>query len=132
VSNDDVAKRLIDFGFHAPTMSFPVAGTLMIEPTESESLAEIERFCDAMLAIADEIEAIEKGEVEYEISALHNAPHTAESLLKSEMSAESRLAAGLPRGVDRRSKYWPPVGRIDGAYGDRNLTCTCPPISDFA
>ena len=132
VSNDDIAKRLIDYGFHAPTMSFPVAGTLMIEPTESESFFEIERFCRAMLNIADEIEQIENGVINYEDSALHNAPHTAESLLKSPASSDSRLHAGLPEGVDARSKYWPPVGRIDGAYGDRNLTCTCPPISEFA
>jgi glycine dehydrogenase len=113
-------------------MSFPVAGTLMIEPTESESLFELDRFCVAMLAIAEEIDSIESGKQEYESSALHNAPHTAQALLLSDMSPEARSAAGLPRGVDAKSKYWPPVGRIDGAYGDRNLTCTCPPIESFA
>jgi glycine dehydrogenase len=132
VTNDDIAKRLIDYGFHAPTMSFPVAGTLMIEPTESESLYEVDRFIDAMLNIANEIDAIEKGEIAYAESALHHAPHTAKSLLASHEPAENRLRAGLPHGVDPKSKYWPPVGRIDGAFGDRNLVCTCPPIEDFA
>ncbi len=113
-------------------MSFPVAGTLMIEPTESESLFEVERFIDAMLSIADEIESIENGVTNYEESALHNAPHTAKSLLASSATVENRMHAGLPSGVDAKSKYWPPVGRIDGAFGDRNLVCTCPPIVDFA
>ena len=132
VSVDDVAKRLIDFGFHAPTMSFPVAGTLMIEPTESESLSEIDRFINAMLVIGEEIAAIESGQVAYEESALHNAPHTAHSLLAGSLNPEKRLEAALPKSVNPRFKYWPPVGRIDGAYGDRNLTCTCPPIESFA
>jgi len=132
VTVDDVAKRLIDFGFHAPTMSFPVAGTLMIEPTESESVAELDRFIAAMLVIAEEIQAIEDGLQDYETSALHNAPHTAASLLASDLSPEARLQAALPGSVNPRFKYWPPVGRIDGAYGDRNLTCTCPPIESFA
>lgn len=132
VTVDDIAKRLIDFGFHAPTMSFPVAGTLMIEPTESESVAELERFIAAMLKIADEIEAIESGHQDYETSALHNAPHTAAALLSSAMDPAARMDAALPQSVNPRFKYWPPVGRIDGAYGDRNLTCTCPPIEDFA
>jgi glycine dehydrogenase len=132
VSVDDVAKRLIDYGFHAPTMSFPVAGTLMIEPTESESVHELDRFIDAMLNIAAEISAIENGSQDYETSALHNAPHTAQALLASDTSADAKLLAGLPTGVNPRHKYWPPVGRIDGAYGDRNLTCTCLPIEELA
>jgi glycine dehydrogenase len=133
VSVDDVAKRLIDFGFHAPTMSFPVAGTLMVEPTESESLEELDRFCDAMLAIREEIALIERGEVALEASALRNAPHTAEDLLAGDWDRPySREQAAYPAGVERASKYWPPVSRIDGAYGDRNLVCACPPMEDLA
>jgi glycine dehydrogenase len=133
VTVDDVAKRLIDFGFHAPTMSFPVAGTLMVEPTESESLEELDRFCDAMLAIRDEVAAIERGELALEASALRNAPHTAEDLLAADWDRPyTREDAAYPAGVDRASKYWPPVSRIDGAYGDRNLVCACPPIEDVA
>jgi glycine dehydrogenase len=133
VTVDDVAKRLIDYGFHAPTMSFPVAGTLMVEPTESESLEELDRFCDAMLAIREEIAAIESGDVPVEASALRNAPHTAEDLLAAEWDRPyTREEAAYPAGVDRASKYWPPVSRIDGAYGDRNLVCACPPIEDLA
>jgi glycine dehydrogenase len=130
VSVDDIAKRLIDYGFHAPTMSFPVAGTLMIEPTESEALVEIERFIDAMISIRNEIRQVESGEVALEASPLTSAPHTALSLLASNLSVEERLVAGFPRGSI--NKYWPPVGRIDGAYGDRNLTCACPPIEELA
>jgi glycine dehydrogenase len=128
VTVDDVAKRLVDFGFHAPTMSFPVAGTLMVEPTESESLAELDRFCEAMLAIRAEIAAIEAGEVDLDGSALRNAPHTAEDLLAADWDRPyTREQAAYPAGVDRASKYWPPVSRIDGAHGDRNLVCACPP-----
>lgn len=130
VSVDDIAKRLIDYGFHAPTMSFPVAGTLMIEPTESESLAEIERFIEAMIAIRNEIRDIETGVTALEESPLTSAPHTALSLLASNKSVEERIVAGFPSGAV--NKYWPPVGRIDGAYGDRNLTCACPPIEELA
>lgn len=130
VSVDDIAKRLIDYGFHAPTMSFPVAGTLMIEPTESESLAEIERFIEAMIAIRNEIREIESGVITLEQSPLTSAPHTALSLLTSNRSVEERIVAGFPSGAV--NKYWPPVGRIDGAYGDRNLTCACPPIEELA
>lgn len=132
VTVDDVAKRLIDYGFHAPTMSFPVAGTLMIEPTESESLYEIERFISAMIEIANEIEAIRNGNVSIDDSALRNAPHTSQSLLASELSPSERLNRAFPKGVNPASKYWPPVSRIDGAYGDRNLVCACPPIEEFA
>ncbi|MFZ9308683.1 MAG: aminomethyl-transferring glycine dehydrogenase [Candidatus Nanopelagicales bacterium] len=130
VTVDDIAKRLIDFGFHAPTMSFPVAGTLMIEPTESESLTEINRFVEAMVSIRNEIRDVEEGRVSLEDSPLTSAPHTALSLLASDRSKEARLMAGFPNGAV--SKYWPPVGRIDGAYGDRNLTCACPPIEELA
>ncbi|WP_436796065.1 aminomethyl-transferring glycine dehydrogenase [Actinospongicola halichondriae] len=131
VTVDDVAKRLIDYGFHAPTMSFPVAGTFMIEPTESESLEEIDRFCDAMIAIADEIAEIESGATHAD-SALAHAPHTAEDLLVSEWDRPySREQAAYPvRGL-RTNKYWPPVSRIDGAAGDRNLVCACPPPEAF-
>jgi glycine dehydrogenase len=132
VTVDDVAKRLIDYGFHAPTMSFPVAGTLMIEPTESESLAEIDRFCDAMLAVADEIAEIESGAVDHGASALAHAPHTAEDLLIADWNRPySREQAAYPVPSLRAAKYWPPVSRIDGAAGDRNLVCACPPPEAF-
>jgi glycine dehydrogenase len=129
---DDVAKRLIDFGFHAPTMSFPVAGTLMVEPTESESLAELDRFVDAMLAIRAEIAAIESGAVAHDDSALAHAPHTAEDLLVAEWPhLYTREEAAYPLPSLRRDKYWPPVSRIDGGYGDRNLVCACPPVEAY-
>jgi glycine dehydrogenase len=132
VTVDDVAKRLIDYGFHAPTMSFPVAGTLMVEPTESESLAELDRFIDAMLAIRDEIAAIERGEVAHPDSALAHAPHTAEDLLAAGWDrAYSREQAAYPLPSLRQGKYWPPVSRIDGGYGDRHLVCACPPPEAF-
>ena len=127
VSVNDVAKRLIDYGFHAPTMSFPVGGTLMVEPTESEDLIEIDRFCDAMIAIRGEIEQVARGEVSAEDSALHNSPHTASSLAEKWDHPYDRKMAAFPAGVDRLSKYWPPVRRIEDAYGDRNLICACPP-----
>ena len=132
VTVDDIAKRLIDFGFHAPTMSFPVAGTLMIEPTESESKFELDRFINAMIRISEEINEIRIGKVQVEKSALRNAPHTAQVLLASDLNSEERLQRAFPNGVVPQSKYWPPVSRIDGAYGDRNLVCACPPIEDFA
>ena len=132
VTVDDVAKRLIDYGFHAPTMSFPVAGTLMIEPTESESLVEIDRFCDAMLAIADEIAEIEAGDIGHDESALAHSPHTAEDLLVAEWDRPyTREQAAYPVPGLRTDKYWPPVSRIDGAAGDRNLVCACPPPEAF-
>ncbi len=131
VTVDDVAKRLIDYGFHAPTMSFPVAGTLMVEPTESEDRRELDRFCDAMIAIRDEIEAVHKGTVDAAASVLRGAPHTARELAGDWERAYSRQEAAFPRGVDATAKYWPPVGRIDGAYGDRHLICSCPPPEDF-
>ncbi len=125
---DDVAKRLMDFGFHAPTMSFPVPGTLMIEPTESESLAELDRFCDAMIAIREEIRAVEEGRLPREDNPLKNAPHTAAALLASAWThAYSREQAAYPLPWVRVHKYWPPVGRVDHVYGDRHVFCTCPP-----
>jgi glycine dehydrogenase len=132
VTVDDVAKRLIDYGFHAPTMSFPVAGTLMVEPTESESLAELDRFCAAMLAIRAEIAQIEDGLVAYADSALAHAPHTAEDLMVDHWDrVYTREAAAYPVRSLRDAKYWPPVSRIDGGYGDRNLMCSCPPIEAY-
>ncbi|MDN3243532.1 aminomethyl-transferring glycine dehydrogenase [Glycomyces tritici] len=141
VTVEDVAKRLIDYGFHAPTMSFPVAGTLMVEPTESEDLAELDRFCEAMIAIRAEIDAVASGQVAVEASALRAAPHTAAVATGDEWDrAYTRSAAAWPAGVGAAyasqgstsaGKYWPPVGRIDNAWGDRNLACTCPPIEAF-
>ena len=132
VTVDDVAKRLVDFGFHAPTMSFPVAGTLMVEPTESESLFELDRFVDAMKQIKAEIDAVGAGKWPVDDNPLHNAPHTAEYLLGEWNHPYSREEAAYPTASLRSAKYWPPVRRLDGAYGDRNLVCSCPPISDFA
>ncbi|WP_027861521.1 aminomethyl-transferring glycine dehydrogenase [Marmoricola sp. URHB0036] len=132
VTVDDVAKRLVDYGFHAPTMSFPVAGTLMVEPTESEDLGELDRFCDAMIAIRDEIRRVEAGEWTPENSPLRGAPHTAASVITgTEERAYSAEVAVFPAGPDP-DKYWPPVGRIDQAYGDRNLFCACPPVEAFS
>jgi glycine dehydrogenase len=133
VTVDDVAKRLIDYGFHAPTMSFPVAGTLMVEPTESEDLAEIDRFIDAMIAIKAEADAVGAGEWPREDNPLVNAPHTAESVVDDAWAhAYSREKAVYPVRSLVRSKYWPPVRRIDQAFGDRNLVCSCPPPEAFA
>jgi glycine dehydrogenase len=131
ITVDDVAKRLIDYGFHAPTMSFPVAGTLMIEPTESESKEELDRFCDAMIAIRAEIRAVENGDIKAEQTALRHAPHTAQDLTDEWTRAYSREQAVFPLKSLRQNKYWPPVGRIDNVYGDRNLVCSCPPLSDY-
>ncbi|WP_030416597.1 aminomethyl-transferring glycine dehydrogenase [Streptomyces sp. NRRL S-1448] len=131
VSIDDVAKRLIDYGFHAPTMSFPVAGTLMIEPTESEDLAELDRFCDAMIAIRAEIEKVGTGEWDKDDNPLRNAPHTAGALGGEWNHPYSREEAVFPGGVVAAEKYWPPVRRIDGAFGDRNLVCSCPPLDAY-
>ncbi|WP_153396044.1 aminomethyl-transferring glycine dehydrogenase [Ornithinicoccus halotolerans] len=130
VTVDDVAKRLIDYGFHAPTMSFPVAGTFMVEPTESEDLAELDRFCDAMIAIREEIEEAAAGDVA--TSVLRQAPHTALSIAGEWDHPYDRMRAAYPPGVDPGRKYWPPVRRIEGAYGDRNLMCSCPPVADLA
>ncbi|MFJ8766816.1 aminomethyl-transferring glycine dehydrogenase [Streptomyces clavifer] len=131
VSIDDVAKRLIDYGFHSPTMSFPVAGTLMIEPTESEDLAELDRFCDTMIAIRAEIEKVASGTWPADDNPLRNAPHTAAALGGEWAHAYSREVAVFPAGVAPSDKYWPPVRRIDGAFGDRNLVCSCPPLDEY-
>ncbi|MBV7408684.1 aminomethyl-transferring glycine dehydrogenase [Maritimibacter sp. DP1N21-5] len=132
VTVDDIAKRLVDCGFHAPTMSWPVAGTLMIEPTESETKAELDRFCDAMLAIRNEIRAIEEGRSDRESNPLKHAPHTVEDLVGAWDRPYSREEGCFPPGAFRVDKYWPPVNRVDNAYGDRNLVCICPPLEDYA
>ena len=131
VTVDDIAKRLIDCGFHAPTMSFPVPGTLMIEPTESETKAELDRFCDAMLAIRQEARDIEEGRIDPENNPLKNAPHTVEDLVGDWDRPYSREQGCFPPGAFRVDKYWPPVNRVDNAYGDRNLVCICPPMEDY-
>jgi len=132
VTVDDIAKRLSDCGFHAPTMSWPVAGTLMIEPTESETKAELDRFVTAMLGIRDEIAAIEKGQLDPENNPLKRAPHTVEDLVGDWDRPYSREQGCFPPGAFRVDKYWPPVNRVDNAWGDRNLVCTCPPLEDYA
>ena len=133
ITNEDVSKRLIDYGFHAPTMSFPVNGTLMIEPTESESLAELTRFVDAMVAIRDEIRRVAEGEWPADDNPLVGSPHTAEDLLAADWDhAYTRERAAYPVDELRQDRYWPPVSRIDNAYGDRNLMCACPPVEDLA
>ena len=132
VSVDDIAKRLIDSGFHAPTMSWPVAGTLMIEPTESETKAELDRFCEAMLSIREEIRLIEGGKYPKDNNPLCNAPHTVQDLVGSWERPYSREQGCFPPGAFKVDKYWPPVNRIDNVYGDRHLVCTCPPMSEYA
>jgi glycine dehydrogenase len=142
VGVDDIAKRLMDFGFHAPTMSFPVAGTLMIEPTESEDILEMNRFIDAMIAIKYEIDEIIEGKLAIDESPLRNAPHTIGAIASSHWDhAYSRERAAFPATftglipgelIGQKGKYWPTTGRIDGAFGDRNLVCSCPPIESFA
>ena len=133
ISVEDVAKRLIDYGFHAPTMSFPVAGTLMIEPTESESLAELDRFCDAMIAIRAEIRDIEEGRLDRHDNPLVNSPHTIDEVTADEWKRSySRKLAAFPLPSLRQGKYWAPVSRVDNVYGDRNLVCSCPPVEDYA
>ncbi|MGC2780158.1 MAG: aminomethyl-transferring glycine dehydrogenase [Bradyrhizobium sp.] len=133
VTVDDIAKRLIDYGFHAPTMSFPVVGTLMIEPTESESKAELDRFCDAMIAIRKEIAEVEQGRFGIEASPLRHAPHTVHDIADDDWNRAYRRSEGcFPAGTSRTDKYWCPVGRVDNVYGDRNLLCSCPPVADYA
>jgi len=133
IDETDVAKRLIDFGFHAPTVSFPVAGTLMIEPTESEPKEELDRFCDAMIAIRAEIQAVVEGKADPKDNVLRNAPHTAAAVLADEWRhAYSRERAAFPLAFVRENKFWPAVGRIDNPYGDRNLMCSCPPVAAYA
>ena len=132
VEVEDVAKRLMDYGFHAPTVSFPVAGTMMIEPTESEPKAELDRFCEALEAIRREIEAIERGEWPREDNPLKNAPHTAESVTGDEWKHPySRQVAAFPAPWVKRRKFWPSVGRLNNVLGDRNLVCSCPPIDAY-
>jgi len=133
VTAEDVAKRMVDYGFHAPTLSFPVAGTLMVEPTESESLEELDRFCDAMVAIRQEIAKVERGLWPQDNNPLKNAPHTAQVVTASHWDRPySREEAAFPLTALRRQKYWSPVGRVDNVWGDRNLSCSCPPMSDYA
>jgi glycine dehydrogenase len=132
VTVDDIAKRLIDNGFHAPTMSWPVSGTLMVEPTESETKAEIDRFINALLAIRAEIAAVERGEISAEDSPLRHAPHTVEDLVADWTRKYPREQGCFPPGAFRIDKYWPPVGRVDNVWGDRNLQCTCPPVESYA
>jgi glycine dehydrogenase len=129
IDETDVAKRLMDFGFHAPTVSFPVAGTLMVEPTESESKQELDRFCDAMIAIRAEIQAVIDGKLDGTDNVLKNAPHTAAAIAADRwMHPYSREEAAFPLPFVRQSKIWPSVGRVDNPYGDRNLMCSCPPV----
>jgi len=133
ITSEDIAKRLIDYGFHAPTMSWPVAGTLMIEPTESESKAELDRFCEALIAIRAEIQAIELGMADREDNVLKNAPHTASHVISDEWAHPyTREQAAYPAPWTREAKFWPFVGRVDNAYGDRNLVCSCPPVEEYA
>lgn len=133
ITVDDIAKRLIDYGFHAPTMSFPVAGTLMIEPTESESKQELDRFCDAMIQIKQEVDALVSGQMDEADNPLINAPHTAEEVTADEWShAYSRTLAAYPMDSLRQAKYWSPVARVDNVFGDKNLVCTCPSVSEYA
>jgi glycine dehydrogenase len=132
ITVDDVAKRLVDYGFHAPTMSFPVPDTLMIEPTESEAKRELDRFCDAMIAIRKEIADVESGTADAENNLLRNAPHTHRLLLEGDWSRPySKEQAFFPLHALREDKYWPPVGRVDNVYGDRNLMCSCPPMENY-
>ena len=132
VTAEDVAKRLMDYGFHAPTLSFPVANTLMVEPTESESKAELDRFCHAMISIHGELERIRSGAWDRANNPLKNAPHTALELAGDWPHAYSREQAAFPAPWLRAAKFWPPVKRIDNAAGDRNLICTCPPVEAYA
>jgi glycine dehydrogenase len=132
ITEEDVAKRLIDYGFHAPTVSFPVAGTLMIEPTESESTEELDRFCAALISIRTEIERVQVGISDPEDNALKNAPHTAAMVTGDEWGhAYTRSEAAYPAPWSRDMKFWPFVRRVDNAYGDRNLMCSCPPVEAY-
>ena len=129
---EDIAKRLIDYGFHAPTVSFPVPGTLMVEPTESESKEEIDRFCDTLISIRNEITEIEEGREDPKDNLLKNAPHTLQVLTANEWKHKySREEAAYPLPFTKEKKFWSAVGRIDSAYGDRNLVCSCVPVSDY-
>jgi glycine dehydrogenase len=128
---EDIAKRLIDYGFHPPTMSWPVAGTLMVEPTESESLAELDRFCEAMIAIREEIRAVETGAADRQVNLLNQAPHTAVDLVSDWARPYDRQRAVFPTTFTRQSKFWPAVNRIDQAYGDRHLVCSCAGLDSY-
>jgi len=130
VTVDDIAKRLIDYGFHAPTISFPVADTMMIEPTESEDKNEIDRFCNALISIRKEITAIEKGEADAKNNLLKNAPHTHHLLLNEWVLPYTKQQAYFPDSNEHDDKYWPPIGRIDSVYGDKNVFCSCPEITE--
>jgi glycine dehydrogenase len=133
IEAEDVAKRLMDYGFHAPTLSFPVAGTLMVEPTESEPLAELDRFCEAMLAIRAEIQAIEDGTLPRENNPLKHAPHPVGVVVASAWDRPySREQAAFPTTHTKRHKYWPTVARVNNVHGDRHLVCSCPPMSDWS
>jgi glycine dehydrogenase len=133
VEVEDIAKRLMDYGFHAPTMSFPVPGTIMIEPTESESKQELDRFCDALISIRQEISEIEQGIADRKDNVLKNAPHTLAEITKDEWNhTYSRSKAAFPLPYIREKKFWASVGRVDNAYGDRNLVCACPPVEAYA
>jgi glycine dehydrogenase len=133
IEAEDVAKRLIDFGFHAPTMSFPVAGTIMIEPTESEDKAELDRFCDALIAIHEEIKAIENGELDKVDNPLKNAPHTQKVICADEWNHKyTRQQAAFPLYYVQHNKFWPTVARVNNTHGDRNLVCTCEPVASYA
>ena len=133
ISAEDVAKRLMDYGFHAPTLSFPVPGTLMVEPTESESKAELDRFIEAMIGIREEIAAVERGESDRENNVLKRAPHTAAHVTSDEWDRPyTRQQAAYPTQFTRERKFWPYVGRVESAFGDRNLVCACPPIESYA
>ena len=132
VEVEDIAKRLMDYGFHAPTVSFPVAGTLMIEPTESESKAELDRFCDALIRIREEIREIEEGTLDRQDNPLHNAPHTQRGTISDDWSHPySRERAAFPAPWTLEWKFWPSVARIESAFGDRNLVCACPPVEEY-
>jgi len=132
ITEEDVAKRLQDYGFHSPTMSWPVAGTLMVEPTESEDLGELDRFCDAMLAIRAEIDEVGSGRVSIEDSPLRNAPHTMDTILSEKWDRPyTREVGAYPAPWIRANKFWPTCGRVDNVYGDRNLVCTCPPLEAY-
>jgi glycine dehydrogenase len=133
IEAEDVAKRLMDYGFHAPTLSFPVPGTIMIEPTESEDKPELDRFCDAMISIYKEIRAIEEGKADKNDNALKNAPHTQQVICADEWKhSYPRSQAAFPLPYVRESKFWPSVARVNNTYGDRNLICTCEPVSSYA
>jgi glycine dehydrogenase len=133
VEVDDVAKRLMDYGFHSPTMSFPIPSTMMIEPTESESLAELDRFCEAMITIREEIREIEQGRAPQEGNVLKHAPHTASDVMRTEWTRPyAREKAAFPLSWVRENKFWPVVGRLNNVLGDRKLICSCPPIEDYA